>query len=494
MWGTMAKISFPIRNLKFRQAQRLLMATVPASLLLAGCATDNQKTMNERPDVMAGIETQPTTFDDFSIAQQMAACSLFLENSAARGIYLSSARAAPTATSTKDVAISSSPEDDLKQAIELELGGYHAEARKLYLWLTAANPNSTFTMPCGNGVNLSSKIVRLAQQRLAAMDVSNPELAKSDEIDEKVEMAKVAPGPTMPNPPKVKRNTDFYLTAGPVDVMPEDDNPPAPPFAIEVSPNTETLARVTPPKEPVSITSEKAVGISDITTSQPPKKSPAAEILELTGGVGAASVRNAGLQPNSTPTEDGNLQSMPAAPTVAETEPMPAPAPVPDDMVPGADEAKPAAMKPAKAETATATATAQDMAPAKPATDDKPLKPAQPEMTTTAERQGPPAPEAVAPVKTTGNAIAKAGQPYYALQLAAYRSREMAEASWVKLQKKSGGLLDGIDHEVRTLAIKGKGLYFRLMTGHFADKAVAAQVCQGFKENSLDCIVRYIEP
>jgi hypothetical protein len=86
------------------------------------------------------------------------------------------------------------------------------------------------------------------------------------------------------------------------------------------------------------------------------------------------------------------------------------------------------------------------------------------------------------------------GRAYYALQLAAYRSREIAEASWLKIQKNSNGLLDGIDHEIRTLAVKDKGLYFRLLTGHFAEKSVAIKVCEGFKKEKMDCIVRHIEP
>ena len=433
------------------------MAAGSAALLLSGCATNGAKNTPEHPTIAKNIIPKNETFDNFSIKQKMAACSLFLESPSARGIYLSPERKSDKTTdpAKRDITISSNPENDLKQAIELELAGHPAEARKLYLWLTAANPDSSFTMRCGNGVDLSSKIVRLAQQRLAVMDKSNPQLAQSNEIDEKVAMAKVAPGPDLPNPPKVKRNTDFYLTAGPMDMMPEDDNPPAPPFAIEVSPNTETLARATPPKEPVSLESHKAVGISNVTTVKPPKGSPASEILELNGGVGAPSAqKSAKLQANSTPQEDGKLQSMPAAPRQQNTRP----APLPDDVTPGTSAQKPA------------------------------------RMAQKAERHGPPAPSSPTSSPVAKAPAVQAGQPYYALQLAAYRSREMAESSWLRLQKKSDGLLSGIDHEVRTYAQKDKGLYFRLMTGHFADKTTAERVCQGFKANKLDCIVRYVKP
>lgn len=478
----MAKSSFSFGNGTFRPALRLLLATLPAAAVLTGCATGKTGSEPERPNVMANISEQPTPLADFSIAQQMAACSLFIDAEPARGIYLSSSQKKNLPAGTGRITISHSPENDLRKAIELELAGYHTEARQLYLWLTAANPNSEFTMPCGNGVNLSSKISRLAQQRLAAMDKQNPDLAKSDEIDEKVELAKVAPGPTLPSPPKVKRNTDFYLTAGPVDTMPEDDRPPAPPFAIEVSPNTEALARVTPPSEPVSLTSEKAVSINNVTTRHPDDMSGDSDILVLTGGVGAASVRSAGLQPNSNPTEEGNLQSMPAAPKVADI-PLP---PVADDMVPGTDEPAPA--------TATFSPQNTEVAQDKTTTTLAPkTEPAQEpaSMMQRPERQGPPTPM---PKTRTAPAQATGGRPYYALQLAAYRSREMAESSWLRIQKKSHGLLDDVDHEIRTLAIKDKGLYFRLLTGHFEEKSIAVKVCDGFKAEKLDCIVRHIEP
>ena len=244
----MAKSSFSLGNGTFRPALRVFLATLPAAAVLA--------------------------------------CSLFIDAKPARGIYLSPSQKSALQPTPKNITISQSPENDLGQAIALELGGYQTEARKLYLWLTAANPGSTFTMPCGNGVSLSSTISRLAQHRLAAMDNSNPNLAQSAEINDKVELAKVAPGPSLPNPPKVERNTDFYLTAGPVDVMPEDNRPQAPAFAIQVSPNTEALARVTPPKEPVTLDSDNVVRISDVTTRKPDGMHADSDILELTGGVG----------------------------------------------------------------------------------------------------------------------------------------------------------------------------------------------------------------
>jgi|TARA_R110001583_G_scaffold178786_3_gene334976 hypothetical protein len=479
MWGTMAKSSFSFGNGTFRPALRVFLATLPAAAVLAGCVSGNQGTQKERPNVMADMVDQPIPFADFSQPQQMAACSLFIDAKPARGIYLSPSQKSALQPTPKNIAISQSPENDLGQAIALELGGYQTEARKLYLWLTAANPGSTFTMPCGNGVSLSSTISRLAQHRLAAMDNSNPNLAQSAEINDKVELAKVAPGPSLPNPPKVERNTDFYLTAGPVDVMPEDNRPQAPAFAIQVSPNTEALARVTPPKEPVTLDSDNVVRISDVTTRKPDGMHADSDILELTGGVGTASVGNSGLQPNSNPTEDGNLQSMPAAPHATEI----APAPVADDMVPGADETK-------LAETASS-----NLADA-PIDTQKKVPPAEPShqqarkgIIEKSERQGPPLPKA-----SPAPALGTTGRAYYALQLAAYRSREIAEASWLKIQKNSNGLLDGIDHEIRTLAVKDKGLYFRLLTGHFAEKSVAIKVCEGFKKEKMDCIVRHIEP
>ncbi|OSQ35628.1 hypothetical protein TMES_20490 [Thalassospira mesophila] len=455
---------------------RAALITLPALALLSGCATDKQTTPLAQPEATVNIPEspdQPTAFANFSTDQQMAACALFIDPATKVPGHATNTAITPSAT---NIAIGPDPETDLRRAVELELAGHPAQARKLYLWLTAANPGSTFTMPCGNGINLSSKISRLAQQRLAAIDNLNPDLAQSREIDEKVELAKVAPGPTLPNPPKVKRNTDFYLTAGPVDVAPEDATPPGPAFAIEVSPNTEALARVTPPKQPVSLDREKAVDITAVTTTRPVDMDTDTDIIELTGGIGAASVRNSALQTTSTPTEEGDLQSMPPAPHKSNSGSN-------DDTASVAINAEKQTAKIAQ-KARMATADAQAPTKTRPVPVEQPLSTT---MVQTGNRQGPPMTAAPA----SGN---PGVQPYYALQLAAYRSREMAETSWIKIRKKSNGLLDGIAHEVRPFAIKDNGLYFRLLTGHFDEKAIANKVCAGFKENHLDCIVRHVDP
>ncbi|MDP2698014.1 SPOR domain-containing protein [Thalassospira sp.] len=82
---------------------------------------------------------------------------------------------------------------------------------------------------------------------------------------------------------------------------------------------------------------------------------------------------------------------------------------------------------------------------------------------------------------------------YYAIQLAAYRSRERAENSWITLQKSARGALDGIDHEVQSLTIPGQGLFFRLLTGRFGTSGDAAHACDGLKRDGIDCMVRKVE-
>ncbi|MFH1803649.1 MAG: SPOR domain-containing protein [Pseudomonadota bacterium] len=116
--------------------------------------------------------------------------------------------------------------------------------------------------------------------------------------------------------------------------------------------------------------------------------------------------------------------------------------------------------------------------------EDGTLEPvAMPPVTRTAEMPAAAAPETA---QMTGGS-------YYAIQLAAYRSRERAENSWITLQKSARGTLDGIDHEVQSLTIPGQGLFFRLLTGRFGTSSDAARACDGLKRDGIDCMVRKLE-
>ena len=74
------------------------------------------------------------------------------------------------------------------------------------------------------------------------------------------------------------------------------------------------------------------------------------------------------------------------------------------------------------------------------------------------------------PARTTASTA-----PYYAVQLAAYRSRGRAEGAWSKFQNASHGMLAAADHEVVSIAIEDKGLFFRLLTGNYGTAAAATQ-------------------
>ena len=84
--------------------------------------------------------------------------------------------------------------------------------------------------------------------------------------------------------------------------------------------------------------------------------------------------------------------------------------------------------------------------------------------------------------------------PYYAVQLAAYRTRERAESSWSVFQSRSNGVLTNAAHDVSTIAIEGQGLFFRLITGQYATNDQAAQACTALKNQGVDCLVRRITP
>jgi len=91
-----------------------------------------------------------------------------------------------------------------------------------------------------------------------------------------------------------------------------------------------------------------------------------------------------------------------------------------------------------------------------------------------------------APVITNG--------PYYAVQLAAYRSRGRAEDAWSKFQSSSRGVLSNAEHEVVTIAIEGQGLFFRLLTGKYSTQAEAISACGQLKSVGLDCLIRRVTP
>lgn len=386
-----------------------------------------------------------------------AACGLFF------GQYNQHSITSSQSGETPDAAISleGTPQENLIQAISFDMNGNYEQARKLYVWLTATPPDLKVNLDCGQGVKLSGSINSLAQKRLVALDTASPEFARSAEIDSVVASATVAPGPELPNPPQVERDRRFYETGGVVQAEPEDSTSPIVRMDMEISENTAKLTSVerrtmatgsvaaTAAQAPTARNNTAPAPEADMTTAAAPAPTPApapsAAAPQPTPTTGPATISGdeastdhsgAVVAPNSRPVEQGNLDIKDPAPTQQSMIELPI-----------ASTPKPSGTEPKTPEPQAAAATA-----------------------------------------------AQANAPYYAVQLAAYRSRGRAEGAWEKFQSASNGILASAPHEVISIAIEGKGLFFRLLTGSYGSSAEATQACNTLKAAGTDCLVRRVTP
>src|SRR6059036_266091 len=85
---------------------------------------------------------------------------------------------------------------------------------------------------------------------------------------------------------------------------------------------------------------------------------------------------------------------------------------------------------------------------------------------------------------TVGNA------KVYTVQIASYRSEAEATVGWQTLTSEQKDLLSGLPHTVEKADLgTGKGIYFRLKAGSFADAKAAKSLCKVLKDRSIDCMV-----
>ena len=344
---------------------------------------------------------------------------------------------------TSAISLGESPQETLLQAITYDMGKDYERARRLYVWLTATPPNMQVDLDCGQGIRLSGSINSLAQRRLVALDALAPEFARSDEIDSVVATATVAAGPVLPTPPKVDRDTRFYEASGAINAEPEVRTGPVVRMDMPVSSNTAQLTRVD--KRPQVKTDAEAPARSS-SLSSPPTIAGSAASTEHNGAVIAS---------NNRPVTQGTLDiaDPPPAPSTIEIPIAPAPEPA---------AAKSRAQQPPKIET---TAPSENVVMRTKAASDVPA-----------------------------SSEASSDAPYYAAQLAAYRSRERAENAWGKFQNTANGILSTAEHEIVSIAIEGKGLYFRLLTGKYGTSSEAKQACNNLKTAGIDCLVRRVTP
>jgi cell division septation protein DedD len=87
---------------------------------------------------------------------------------------------------------------------------------------------------------------------------------------------------------------------------------------------------------------------------------------------------------------------------------------------------------------------------------------------------------------STGPALA-AGD--YFVQLASVKSDQSARQEWVRLQKVHAGLLDDLTLDVQRADLGDRGIFFRIRTGPFPNRATAQDMCAQIKAADLGCLV-----
>lgn len=81
------------------------------------------------------------------------------------------------------------------------------------------------------------------------------------------------------------------------------------------------------------------------------------------------------------------------------------------------------------------------------------------------------------------------GEDAIAVFLASFRSPEEAERDWARLQQRFPDLLGERTLEVETATLNSNGTFFRILTGPFADRDAARQVCRQLKAARQFCRV-----
>lgn len=193
----------------------------------------------------------------------------------------------------------------------------------------------------------------------------------------------------------------------------------------------------------------------------------------------------------------------PVAPPPAEVAPPapinPPPPPVAAEPKPPSEAAMPPAPSPDELPPAIRPAPAAGEAPQAPPSA-PPAKPAQEAQeaqkaheTQKAQEAAAPAPEQpeAAPAQTAAvppPPLRAAGA--WRIQIGALRSDSDARARWQRLKRANADLLAGLDPQIERVDLgAGKGVFYRLQTGPFADQAKADALCDALKDRKLGCFV-----
>jgi cell division protein FtsN len=191
------------------------------------------------------------------------------------------------------------------------------------------------------------------------------------------------------------------------------------------------------------------------------------------------------------PQDEGDTPAKPPQQAAkAETPPAAAAPPAPKEAPPPAKEAAPASK-----EAAPQPVTRQAAAP-KPVTPPPAPKPSVAPAATGAPRTLPGVAAATpAPAKPVAQAAAQpapkpaAASGAYVLQIGAFKSQAEADSAWRAYKARHAALLTGYGPDVQKADLGDKGTWYRLRIAGFADRDVAAALCDRLKADSGACFL-----
>lgn len=77
----------------------------------------------------------------------------------------------------------------------------------------------------------------------------------------------------------------------------------------------------------------------------------------------------------------------------------------------------------------------------------------------------------------------------YIVQLASVQSEDAARGEWARLQKVHPDLLGDMALDLQSTKIEDRGVFYRIRTGPFPNKATAQDMCWQLKAVNLPCLV-----
>jgi cell division protein FtsN len=77
----------------------------------------------------------------------------------------------------------------------------------------------------------------------------------------------------------------------------------------------------------------------------------------------------------------------------------------------------------------------------------------------------------------------------FAVQVGSHRKEESAQAGWTILTEKEPDLFAGLTLDIQRADLGDQGIYYRMQTGPFPNKATADDFCFSLKARKISCLV-----